>query len=39
LSAPVIGGGVGSKPNKDEKPVERPKVVVEASPVIVNNTT
>lgn len=39
LSAPVIGGGVGSKPNKDEKPAEKPRVLVEASPVTANNTT
>ena len=35
LTAPVIGGG--SKLNKDEKIVEKPKIVAEASPA-TNNT-
>jgi hypothetical protein len=39
LTAPIIGGGVASKPNKDEKLVDKQKVLVEASPVIANNTS
>ena len=36
LTAPVIGGGVGSKLNKDEKIVEKPKTTAEASPATNN---